>query len=1189
MSSKAFDTYGSIVNIDFSTYTYKANANSANEVSFTVYKEVEYNGKTITCKQWDRLVDLGVIYIKDYDEYFEIKVALIEEDATYKQIIGTSLLEAELSQIKLYDIEINTKEDIDRDDYTIPTNFYRENVPGASLLNRLLADKAPHYKIGHVDDTLMSLQRSESINGTTLYDQLVNDETLYNCIFMFRVTDKQRYIDAYDMYYSCPDCGYRSGYMTVCPKCGSTNIKSPYGEYTNIYIDKNNISESTSLTTSSDELKNCFRLVTGDEDMDAAVMSINPNGSRYLYHFSDNMMNTVSTELRDKLVSYNALYDGIIKDTYVIDDTLRASYDAIVNKYNSSAYSTYKYNSQNEKVLTANTYMLADNIVGYDKFVNLYYDVIDLYSYLNDSLMPVVQVDFEKSQAQIDNIVKYVDTVAVSDYSAETTSLATIESAVKLLCKAVMVGSFDIDVTCTLTATDTYSCAIKVTARKDTTDTASTTISVTVTADYTTFITQKIEKAIKETTSLGDIFDIIEYDITDDGTKFKNFIKFYSVERLKSFNDAIQSGLDVIIEDNYNNEFDTIYNKYYLKKTYIQDELTLRESEAKVASDIIDNISAKIDVINAETNIKTYINDDSLWNEFNSYRREDEYSNDNFISTDLTNSEIIKRAKEFYDDAIAEIDKASREGYTISSTLHNLLLIEEFQGIIDYFDVFNWITFKVEGNLYRLRIMSYTINYSPDNASDIEVEFSTARRGIDTINPLNDIKQVIDKAQSMSTNYSAIVQSTLANKETTSTVSEWQKDGLNATNTKIISGAVVFDRNGILVRSYDDINDKFSDEQLKIVNSTIAMTTDSWKSIKTAFGKYIYTDSNNNQVTAYGLIADTIVGKFILGDSLKITNPSNTVTIDSAGITLNSTNSTGTYNNVFTIKRNGVDRMFIDDDGNVNINDLVAANGTFSGVVNASSGTFNGTINASSGTFNGTINATGGTFSGNITSTGTISGGTISGGTISGGTISGGTISGSTLSGTTITGSSIKSTQFEGEDFIIKGDGDAGNRWASSIRFNCSGDIPVYPYIQAHNCADEPTVGDLTLGDCNVITTGNLSVQGTKNRIVKTEDYGYRLLNAIESPSAFFQDYGSCVLDDSGKATIAFDYIFKETINLKYEYFVLLTITGEKSGNCRVYEKTEDYFKIIGDPYIKVDWCVICKQKDYEDKRLDTM
>ena len=87
--------------------------NDASEITFTVYKNID--GKE--CALWDDIVDFKLVYCVEWNMWFEITVELDESNEIKKTVFCTQLGQAELSQIMLYDIEINTEDDIARDDY----------------------------------------------------------------------------------------------------------------------------------------------------------------------------------------------------------------------------------------------------------------------------------------------------------------------------------------------------------------------------------------------------------------------------------------------------------------------------------------------------------------------------------------------------------------------------------------------------------------------------------------------------------------------------------------------------------------------------------------------------------------------------------------------------------------------------------------------------------------------------------------------------------------------------------------------------------------------------------------------------------------------------------------------------------------------------------------------------------------
>lgn len=113
----------------------------------------------------------------------------------------------------------------------------------------------------------------------------------------------------------------------------------------------------------------------------------------------------------------------------------------------------------------------------------------------------------------------------------------------------------------------------------------------------------------------------------------------------------------------------------------------------------------------------------------------------------------------------------------------------------------------------------------------------------------------------------------------------------------------------------------------------------------------------------------------------------------------------------------------------------------------------------------------------------------------------------------------------------------------------------------------------------------NLSVTGSKNRLVKTENFGNRLMNAVESANAVFEDFGSSETNEKGEAFIKFDEVFMETVNTEYEYQVFLQDYVGKS--VQLVEKEKDGFTVFGNPNSKFDWRICARQKGYEEKRME--
>lgn len=114
---------------------------------------------------------------------------------------------------------------------------------------------------------------------------------------------------------------------------------------------------------------------------------------------------------------------------------------------------------------------------------------------------------------------------------------------------------------------------------------------------------------------------------------------------------------------------------------------------------------------------------------------------------------------------------------------------------------------------------------------------------------------------------------------------------------------------------------------------------------------------------------------------------------------------------------------------------------------------------------------------------------------------------------------------------------------------------------------------------------GNLSVGGTKSRIVATPNYTNRLLYCYETPTPLFGDIGEALLDEKGVCYVDIDDIFSETIAERCEYQVFLQAEGE--GTCYIADKTPRYFVVKGTPNLRVAWELKAKQRDYENIRLE--
>ena len=877
LALRTHEHLGQITNIEKESVVSKINMNAANELSFTVYKYRD--GKKTAL--WDDITDFKYVYVKELDEYYEIVVETTEEDTVSKAVTGTSACECELAQSYLYDFEVNSEADIKRDDYTAPTIFYNELEPKRSLLHRALS-KLPQYSIGHVDGTLQRLQRTFSESDVDVHSFLT--ETVaeeIGCLFTFDSVN--RVINVYDLKNVCMDCGYRGEFSDVCPKCGSTDIQY-YGEDTTVYVDRENLAESVSFSTDTDSVKNCFKLVAGDDNMTAAVRNRNPNGSDYIYYFSEEAKKDMGKELVDKLNAY---------------DKLVASYD---KEYGDLMKNMYEY--------------------------------IDKVVYYTSGMMPKREndpTDAKKEGAKLNS--QNLSPLGMPELT-KSTSVQTVNTALRQYAKVFIKSGYfkaEIDksdfymngVQSDGTLYGTWTGNFIVTNYSDDEDTYTTpAISITVTNKYYDFLQQKIDKKLadEDVKKEGSIYDVLSIKDLND---FKKALELYGLNRLKSFADSIQGCIDIMIESDQANENAELYNELYIpyldKLKACNSEIDKRTATIKDYNDKLEVAQKRQREIQKALNFQDFLGED-LYLQFCLFKREDKYSNDNYISDDLENNEIFENAEAFLEAAKTELVKSGEHQHSLSGSLINLLAMEEFKPLRDKFKEGNFIRVKSDDKIYRLRLTSYEINFG--NIQTLDVEFSDMTK-IRT--GTSDLQSVLSKASSMAGSYGAVTNQVKSSKETNSVMKDFINRGLDATVMKVVNNAdnqnITIGDSGLLARRKEDFSELYSQYQLKILSTGLYITENDWRTVSCAIGKYYAVDpETGKQEVKYGVLAKNLVGELLLGNALKIYSEDNSseMSFDNHGLVLNAKdNGSGLYRRILDIQRDGKSQLWIDEQGNI--------------------------------------------------------------------------------------------------------------------------------------------------------------------------------------------------------------------------------------------------------------------------------
>ena len=812
------------------------NMSSHQEISFEVYKEID----GVQCPLWDDIVDFKYVYVPEHEEYYEIQVDIDDADATKKHCTGVSAGERELGQKYLRDFHCNDETDILRDDYEV-TVLYDPNNPDGSLLDRVLHDKCPEWSVAHVDSSIADIQRTFTADNTPVYDFLVNTVAKeIGCLFLFNSVDRS--ISAYDLYSTCDNCGFRGEYQNKCPKCGSTELSGGYGTFQNVYISPKNYASQISVDGDADSVKNCFKIEGGDDLITATIANINPNSSNYIYRFSDDMIAEMPEELQDKLEDYNELYETVLPD-----------YQALTEDY---------------------------------------YEAIDDELYLQTEMAPETPIPEDTTaQEQLDLLMAETFTVSVqnlANVAKSSADLAVQNYAKVLIDPRYTVSVSDSTLSNVSSGTRTWRGKFTVTSLGKLNDdgtpesaTSSTKKSVTVNDDYEDFLKQKIEKSLDRSDyAFKTIYDI------EDIYEFVQALHEYSLDYLNSFANTYQSALEILVKQGVSNTdkvngdneeylsriqvYHDLYEPYYERKGWIDREIVRRSEEIEIVQTRKKEYDRQRKQIQKQLNLKKYLGT-NLYKIFTLYLREDTYTNSNYISDGLNNSDLIDKATELFAVAEAELIKASELQYTLSGTLQNFLNTEEFANFKDKFEIGDWIVCEADDRIYKLRLTN--VSYSYDSPESINVTFSNATR---VGGMVSDVKDILNKSASMATSYGYVAHQASKGNKAQNTVNDFLKQGLDSALIQVLSGEnqeITIDEHGLTGKEYVDTIADYDPHQVKLTSSMLAFTKDNWETASLGLGKHVYSkydETNHVFVTDedYGLSSTFVQAGYVWGSQI---------------------------------------------------------------------------------------------------------------------------------------------------------------------------------------------------------------------------------------------------------------------------------------------------------------------------------
>ena len=1253
LMTRSFNVIGKVSH--YENWKMALKGNDIDEIFFTVTKYV--NG--IRNPVWDDLIDLKVVEVRGFGR-FEITVNYTDNTKTEKAVHGQSL-EVELSQIYLHDFHVNDEDamsmeitqynenDFDTNGNFIPTVFYDKNDEKHSLLNRVIADKAPHWKIGYVTPYIAlseedepessdTFQRTYTGEGTSIYDFLTGDVAKEsNVIFVFDTINRE--INCYSL---CDCIRQETGELLV----------QGIGEDTTILASKRKLANEITISSNKDNVKNCFRVEGGDEIITDMIRVANVNGSNYIYQFADFQYKDMPKALVDKLKRYQ---EEIIQqsDTYYgengIYTRLCKKYDDLVYYESSMMPDVSIEDTTAEEQYTAMVNSLKTTVIGVSS-VNNYSNNLFLGVSNNVEAMANIMIDARYNAKIIEGSTSYNSSTHKWTGNFQVTRIAD--------------------------DTDYY---------PKTSEGMAATFEVSISDDELTFTRQKVDKALAK----GSMLDI-DFEVKNmSSVEMKAYFSQYSLNRLKSFYDGYNSCLSVLMSLNTktsdtpsSDTYTTLYEEYHKRMEIVESLRNERQLQ-------VDSINAEIDALLKEQkafqdtwNFEKYLGTD-LYKIFCSYRREDSYVNNNYISDGLSTSECVTKAKELIDAATKELKKACVLQRTVTVNLNNLFALPEFEPLYDKFALFNYIRIRTDDEILKLRLIG--IDFSGDSVSEITVTFSEQIESID--GKMSDLQSIIQQASSMSTSYPSTALQAKKGEQAKNTFNEIYSKGLNAAKTTLSNNdnnEVSITSAGVIGKRMDD-EGFYGDKQFRITGNMFAFTKDNWRTVELAIGETVFRNPLTGKYEKrYGILASAIMGEAILGENMGIYSKDKAMTFDASGFRI--TNDVNSFvvnpssKTMLSLSNSQGKIFYVDDTGELHINGNgkaldISANSTISNMTTKidnntedisaeilrattaeSSLSSRITQNSNSITLEAskvnkitesiedidsdinTINSSMSTISESVASL------KITADSIQQ-SVSKKVGDDELISKINMSSEAIKLSSnrliVDSNNFSLDENGNvalSGDITGSSGQFTKSFeiDIPVEDSFNrfegrwifnadtngVHMGLVSDEINNTLLLNKNGIAfqmyelfstrtkriimeaenisfwnnpeissnikvdiDGELVVTGAKNRLVKTENYNDRLLYCYETASPFFGDLGHGIIGEDGFCYIDIDSVFEETIDLSHEYYVFLQSYSEILPY--VYKKEANYFVVKGSPGTEFDWELKAKQKDYSTERLE--
>ena len=440
-------------------------------------------------------------------------------------------------------------------------------------------------------------------------------------------------------------------------------------------------------------------------------------------------------------------------------------------------------------------------------------------------------------------------------------------------------------------------------------------------------------------TKLGEYIDLVTQKITLES----------QLAALISTRDAKQKALDYAIAVNDNAQIPTLEAELASVKSAV----TAKELEISTKTGQINSKLAEINTIVNTLSMENNFTEAQLI-ELDNFIIEDTYQDPNIMIVDsMTYEEAAGVQDELLSLGQRALERASMPRYTITMDIVDFFKIKEFAGWWNELYLGDVITIDINEHIRtQVRVTGYTHDW--DN-NGLTLVFSD-RYSIE--DPSVSLAELVQAGASAGTtiNYEKFKYKKYLNEE--NNILNFINGALDLNKNAVVGGTnqeFKVDSSGVHLRRYDTTLGNYSPNQIKLTHNAIVLTDDSFDTAKVAIGEL--------PTGQYGVAAEVIAGKLIMGNMLTIENDAGTLVIDEEGIHANSFN-------LSMISNNDLGKVLISPFSGLRFQTRPDTNSAWSDALSFDPNTkklvIAGTLNAVDGTFSGTLNAAGGTFAGQL-------------------------------------------------------------------------------------------------------------------------------------------------------------------------------------------------------------------------------